>query len=62
MLGEYDFSRGVHGKYAAKFAAGSNLVLLDPEVAKAFPDSESVNESLKALARIIQRQKAIGTK
>jgi hypothetical protein len=44
---EYDFSRGVRGKYAKRFAEGSNVVVLDPDVAKRFSDSESVNEALR---------------
>lgn len=49
LLEEYDFSGGVRGKYAERFAEGRNLVLLDPDVAKAFPDSASVNEALRSL-------------
>lgn len=54
MLPEYDFSQGVRGKYFKRFAEGSNVVVLDPEVAKIFPDAESVNQALRALAEIIQ--------
>ena len=53
---EYDFSRGIRGKYARRYAQGANLVVLAPDVAKVFPDSESVNTSLRALAGIIRRQ------
>lgn len=52
---EYDFSSlkgGVRGKYYARVAAGSNLVLLDPDVAKAFPSQEAVNRALRMLAEI----------
>jgi predicted nuclease with TOPRIM domain len=56
MRAEYDFSRGVRGKYARRYAQGANLVLLAPDVAKVFPDSESVNDSLRALAGIIRRR------
>lgn len=56
MLDEYDFSGGVHGKYADRFAHGSNVVVLDPDVAKVFSDSESVNQALRALAEIIRHQ------
>jgi hypothetical protein len=59
MLDHYDFSKGVRGKYAKRFAQGTNLVLLEPDVAKAFPDAASVNETLRALAGIISRQKKI---
>ena len=56
MLDEYDFRDGVRGKYAARFAQGSSVVVLDPDVAQVFADSESVNRALRALAEIIQRQ------
>ena len=56
MLDEYDFSGGVRGKYAGRFPKGSNVVVLDPDVAQVFPDSESVNQALRALAGIIQHQ------
>ena len=52
MREEYDFSQGVRGTYAKRYAAGSNVVVLSPDVAKAFPDSESVNEALRALLKI----------
>ncbi|MFY9345446.1 MAG: hypothetical protein WAT39_23350 [Planctomycetota bacterium] len=48
-LAEYDFSGGVRGKYARRFAKGCNVVVLDPDVAKRFPDSTSVNDVLRAL-------------
>ncbi|MEZ4732193.1 MAG: hypothetical protein R3E79_34175 [Caldilineaceae bacterium] len=56
MLKEYDFSKGVRGKYVQRLAAGSNIVVLAPDVAELFPDSESVNEALRALISIAQRQ------
>jgi hypothetical protein len=56
MLPEYDFSGGVRGKYAAEFANGSNLILLDPDVAELFPDATAVNEALRALVAIARRQ------
>lgn len=56
MLEEYDFSGGVRGKYAGRFARGSSVVVLDPDVAQVFTDSESVNQALRALAAIIQHQ------
>jgi hypothetical protein len=56
MRPEYKFSKGVRGKYARRYAQGVNVVTLDPDVAKVFPTSEAVNDSLRALARIIQRQ------
>ena len=57
LRGEYDFTRGVRGKYARRYAQGANVVVLAPDVAKAFPSTESVNSSLRALAGIIRGQK-----
>ena len=56
LRSEYDFSSGVRGKYAARFAQGSSVVMLDPDVAQVFADSESVNRALRALVGIIQHQ------
>jgi hypothetical protein len=53
LLPEYDFSRGVRGKYAARMAKGSNVVMLDRDVQKLFPDSASVNTALRALAQAV---------
>lgn len=60
MLPEYDFSKmkgGVRGKYVERYRTGTNVVLLDPDVAHAFPTSDSVNEALRLLIQISQRQK-----
>jgi hypothetical protein len=54
LLEEYDFSGGVRGKYAGRFPQGSNLVVLDPAVARVFTDSESVNQALRALVNILK--------
>lgn len=54
-----DFPGGLErGKYAARMADGSNIVRLDPDVARAFPDSASVNEALRSLLRIAERASA----
>jgi hypothetical protein len=56
---EYDFSKmqgGVRGKYVERYRSGTNVVLLDPDVAQAFPTSDSVNEALRLLMQIAQRQ------
>jgi hypothetical protein len=50
MEREYDFSKGVRGKYTKRCASGGNLIVLDPDVARIFPDSESVNRALRSLA------------
>ena len=57
MLEEYDFSKGVRGKYSQRYATGSNVVVISPDVAEVFPDSESVNEALRMLIRIAQQTK-----
>jgi hypothetical protein len=49
MRDEYDFSKGVRGKYAKRFAEGTNLVLLEPEVARYFPTAQAVNKALRSL-------------
>ena len=56
MLDEYDFSGGVRGKHVNRFAQGCNVVVLEPDVARVFTDSESVNQALRALVGIIQHQ------
>lgn len=55
LRAEYDFSKmkgGVRGKYAKQFHAGTNLILLEPEIAKVFPNDEAVNEALRQLIKI----------
>ena len=56
MRSYYDFSSCVRGKYAKRYAEGTNVVVLDPDVANVFKDAESVNETLRAVARIIDLQ------
>ncbi len=56
MLPEYDFSGGVRGKYANRFAEGTIMVVLDPDVAELFPDPQSVNNALRALGQIIRER------
>ena len=51
MLDEYDFSKGVRGKYASQFKDVSRLVSLDLDVKAVFPDSEAVNEALRGLIK-----------
>jgi hypothetical protein len=59
MLEEYDFSNGIQGKYAEKFEEGTNVVVIDPDVAKFFPDHDSVNQALRSLTEIIKSQKKL---
>jgi hypothetical protein len=56
MLDEYDFSGGVRGKYVDRVAKRKNVIVLEPDVAEVFTDSESVNQALRGLLPIIQRQ------
>jgi hypothetical protein len=51
MHEEYDFSRGERGKYARRYAQGTNVVVLEPDVAKAFSSSKAVNASLRKIIR-----------
>jgi hypothetical protein len=51
MRDEYDFSQGERGKYARRYAQGANVVVLEPDVAKVFSDSKSVNVSLRRITR-----------
>ena len=52
---EYDFKGGVRGKYAARYAKGSNVVVLSPDVAKVFPDSTSANRALRAFVDMMEK-------
>ena len=56
MLEEYDFSRGVRGKYSKKYKKGTNVVLIDPDVAEFFSDEDSVNDALRSLITIIKKR------
>jgi hypothetical protein len=58
MRTEYDFRGGVRGKYAKRYHQGSNIVVLEPDVAERFPNSEAVNQALRTLVSI--RNKANG--
>ncbi len=60
MAEEYDFSKGVRSKYSDRYALGTNIVVLDPDVAQNFPDSQSVNEALRTLIKVAQRTVAKG--
>lgn len=52
---EYDFSGGVRGKHHAAYQAGTNVVLLEADVAQAFPDSASVNRALRLLLDVAKK-------
>jgi hypothetical protein len=55
---EYDFRDGVRGKYADRMAAGSSIVVLDPDVAELFPDAESLNRVLRALGSALKGRRS----
>jgi hypothetical protein len=55
MRSRYDFSGGERGKYAARYAEGTNVVVLAPDVAALFPDSVAVNEALRTFVRMSAR-------
>lgn len=57
MLDEYDFSGGLRGKYADRYAAETNVVVLEPDVAERFHSAREVNEALRELLRL---QRAVG--
>jgi len=50
-----DLGKGIRGKYFNEYKKGTNLVLLSPDVAKAFPDDTSVNEALRSLMKIARQ-------
>lgn len=53
---------GVRGKYALRYHAGTNLVLLEPDVAKAFPNEKAVNEALKLVIKLTKIQETASAK
>lgn len=56
MLQEYNFSKGVRGKYSQRYTEGTNVVLIDPDVAEFFPDHDMVNDALRSLITIIKKR------
>jgi hypothetical protein len=57
MRPEYDFRGGVRGKYYKQYMEGTNVVLLDPDVALVFHDSESVNQALRVIIKAAEHLK-----
>ena len=57
MRPEYDFSTAIRGATAARYAQGANIAVIDPEVLDVFPDSTTVNQTLRALAPLLRRQR-----
>ena len=62
MRREYDFSQGVRGKYAARLKPGSQIVVLEPDVAAAFGDAKAVNRALRTLIEVVPRRPARGSR
>jgi len=56
MRDEYDFSNAVRSKYAKRFAKGTNIIVLEPEIAEVFPDAKAVNDALRPLAKIVRKR------
>jgi hypothetical protein len=56
MLEDYDFSGGVRGKYAKRYAEGTNVVVVDPDIVEYFPDPDTVNDALRTLAALMKRR------
>lgn len=54
---EYDFSKGVRGKHAAEYAEGTNVVVLERDVAREFHTPEQVNETLRAVAKLFHQHR-----
>jgi len=59
LLEEYDFRGGVRGKYADRYAEGTNVVVIDPDVVEYFPDHDAVNDALRGLAAIIKKRRDV---
>ncbi len=62
MLEEYDFSNGVKGKYAKRYDEGCNVIVIEPDVSKIFPDAGSVNQALRAMAQVVREHDKKTTK
>lgn len=56
MRTQYDFSKGVRGKHHQAYQHGTNVVLLEPDLAKIFKDSESVNRALRMLVELAGKE------
>ena len=61
MRAEYDFSKGIRGKYYKKFMKGTNVVVLDPDVAKVFTNSKQVNDVLRTITKIATQTRVKAT-
>lgn len=62
MRPEYDFSSAIRGLTAARYAQGTNIAVIDPAVLDVFPDSAAVNQTLRALAPVLRKQRQAAAK
>jgi len=62
MLDEYDFSNGIRGKYTQQYDDGVNIIKLDKDVRKIFPDAKSVNNALRTLINLIPQNRTTKVK
>jgi urate oxidase len=62
MLEEYDFSAGIQGKYSKRYNEGTNVVVIESDVMKYFLDHDLVNQALRSLSEIIEKQKKLHNK
>ena len=53
MLDEYDFSNGIRGKYAQAYRESVNIIKIDKDISKIFPDAKSVNDALRTLIKLV---------
>ena len=58
MATEYDFSKGIRGKYTGRFPSGGKVVVVAPDVADRFPNSTAVNRALRRLIKLLKRAPA----
>jgi hypothetical protein len=57
FLPEYDFSKGVRGKYAKRYRQGSNIVVIDPDLVSRFPNASAVNRDLRTIVTLQRRRR-----
>ena len=62
MRPEYDFSKGIRGATAARYAQGANIAVIDPDVLDVFPDGAAVNEALRAIAPVLRHRRLAPSK
>ena len=62
MRPEYDFGNGVRGKHAAEYAEGTNVVILEPDVAREFRTAEQVNETLRVVSKLLQQHRKLSSR